>query len=273
MNKLLIFLVVAIHIFNFTTNTCIASESTILLQSTTSTKNSGFYDHILPTVKTDTNIVVHVVAVGTGQALRNARNCDADVLLIHAKLEEKKFVTEGYGVKRFNLMYNDFVIVGPVNDPAKIKGMRSTTNALTKISRSKSFFASRSDNSGTHRKEVKLWESTSINPTKASGKWYLETGSGMGATLNAAIQIGAYTITDRATWISFKNKRDFRVFVQGDVKLFNQYGVILVNKKKCPNVNSKAGQTFINWLISEKGQNSIQNFRQNNEQLFFPNAD
>ena len=249
------------------------NELNILLQSTTSTKNSGFYDHILPLVKADTNIVVHVVAVGSGQALKNARNCDADVLLIHAKSEEEKFVAEGFGVKRFNLMYNDFIIVGPASDPANIKGMTSATAAIKKISKTKSYFASRGDNSGTHKKEMALWREASLQPENSSGTWYLETGSGMGATLNTAVEIGAYSITDRATWISFKNKQDFQPHVSGDKNLFNQYGVILVNKNKCPNVRSKAGQIFIEWLRSKKGQDSIQRIRKNNIQLFFPNAD
>ena len=249
-----------------------AQDKSILVQSTTSTKNSGFYDHVLPLFNADTGITVHIVAVGTGQAIKNARNCDADVLLVHAKPAEEKFVADGFGVKRYDLMYNDFVIVGPPSDPARIAGGKNAADALTKIAKSQALFASRGDDSGTHKKEKALWKSAGVDPTAASGKWYRETGSGMGATLNAGVGMGAYVMTDRATWIAFKNKGDFKIAVEGDKALFNQYGVILVNKAKCPKVKAELGQKFIDWLRSAKGQDNIRDFRKAGQQLFFPNA-
>jgi len=245
---------------------------TILVQSTTSTQNSGLYKHLLPAFKKKTGIQVNVVAVGTGQAIKNAQNCDGDVLLVHAKPSEEKFVREGYGVKRFDLMYNDFIIVGPPADPARIGGMKDAPAALKKIASAKALFASRGDNSGTHKKEVQLWKAASVDPKKASGKWYRETGSGMGATLNAGVGMGAYVMTDRATWISFRNKGDFKIQVEGDAKLFNQYGVILVNPKKCPSVKREAGQKFIDWLVSPEGQKVIGSYTLGGKKLFFPNA-
>ncbi len=248
-----------------------AGES-ILVQSTTSTANSGLYDFILPLFEQQTNIKVNVVAVGTGQAIRNARNCDADVLLVHAKSSEEKFVEEGYGVQRLDLMYNDFVIVGPQNDPADINEADNATDALSKIAAGKALFASRGDNSGTHKKEVSLWQATSIDPTTDSGRWYRETGSGMGATLNVSVGMNAYTLTDRATWISFNNKQQHKILLEGDSTLFNQYGVILVNEKKCPDTNSHAGQKFIDWMTSPEGQQRIAQFTLDDQQLFYPNA-
>ena len=244
----------------------------INLQSTTSTKNSGFYDYILPLFTKNTGIKVHVVAVGTGQAIKNAQNCDSDVLLVHAKGDEEVFVSRGYGIRRFNLMYNDFVIVGPASDPAKISGTESISLALKKISKTKSLFASRGDNSGTHKREKLLWRSAGINPKNASGSWYREIGAGMGTTLNASIGMGSYTLTDRATWVAFKNKFDFRIYIEGKKALFNQYGVILVNPERCPNVKAHAGQQFIDWLMSAKGQSAIGKFMKFDQQLFFPNA-
>jgi tungstate transport system substrate-binding protein len=248
-----------------------AAES-IIVQSTTSTQNSGLYKHLLPVFKKKTGIQVYVVAVGTGQAIRNAQNCDGDVLLVHAKPSEEKFVKAGYGVKRFDVMYNDFVIVGPPADPAKISGVKAAPDALKKIASAQALFASRGDNSGTHKKEVLLWKASGVDPKGASGKWYRETGSGMGATLNAGVGMGAYVITDRATWISFRNKGDFKVQVEGDAGLFNQYGVILVNPEKCPSVKSEAGQKFIDWLVSAEGQKLIGSYTLGGKQLFFPNA-
>jgi tungstate transport system substrate-binding protein len=249
-----------------------AAETSIIVQSTTSTANSGLYDHLLPMFKADTGITVHVVAVGTGQAIKNAQNCDGDVLLVHAKSAEQKFVAEGYGVSRHDLMYNDFIIVGPPQDPAEISGGSSVVVALTNIAASETKFASRADNSGTHKKEVSLWKSAMVEPTHSSGEWYLETGSGMGATLNTAVGSGAYTMTDRATWISFKNKQDYRIQVEGDDKLFNQYGIIRVNPEKCSQVKIVAAQTFIEWITSKKGQTAIANYQLDGQQLFFPNA-
>ena len=244
----------------------------IVVQSTTSTQNSGLFDHILPRFTAKTGIEVRVVAVGTGQALKNARNGDGDVLLVHAKRAELKFVAEGYGIERFDLMYNDFVIVGPADDPAGVRGMRDATAALDRMANARAVFASRGDDSGTHKKELRLWEQTRIDPAKASGKWYRETGSGMGATLNTAAGMGAYTMTDRATWIAFKNKGDLEILVEGDERLFNQYGVILVNPAKHPHVKAKAGRAFIDWLLGDEGQAAIGSYRMHGQQLFFANA-
>ncbi len=249
----------------------LAGES-IIVQSTTSTQNSGLYKHLLPVFKAKAGIQVNVVAVGTGQAIRNAQNCDGDVLLVHAKPSEEKFVKAGYGVKRSDLMYNDYIIVGPPADPAGVGGMKDAPGALKKIAAAKAIFASRGDNSGTHKKEVRLWKNSGVDLEGASGKWYRLTGSGMGATLNAGVGMGAYVMTDRATWLSFKNKGDHKILVEGDANLFNQYGVILVNPAKCPNVNSKAGQKFIDWLVSAEGQKAIGDYKLGGKQLFFPNA-
>lgn len=254
-----------------TAGIAVAGES-IIVQSTTSTQNSGLYKYLLPKFKEKTGIQVNVVAVGTGQAIKNAMNCDGDVLLVHAKPSEEKFVNEGYGVKRSDLMYNDFIIVGPPADPAKVGGMKDAPAALKKIAQAKAPFASRGDNSGTHKKEARLWKASGINPQAASGKWYRETGSGMGATLNTGVGMGAYVMTDRATWISFKNKGDYKIQVEGDKNLFNQYGVILINPKKCPKVKQAAGQKFIDWLLSEEGQTAIAGYKLGGKQLFFPNV-
>jgi tungstate transport system substrate-binding protein len=249
-----------------------ADEPSIIVQSTTSTANSGLYDYLLPLFKNDTGITVHVVAVGTGQAIKNAKNCDGDVLLVHAKLAEQEFVAEGFGVARHDVMYNDFIFVGSPDDSAKISGGHSAAVALTKIAASQSKFASRSDNSGTNKKEISLWKAVKINPQESSGHWYLETGSGMGATLNTAVGSGAYTMTDRATWISFKNKQDYKIQVEGDDQLFNQYGIIQVNPKKCSQVKSVLGEKFVDWILSKKGQAAIGEYQLDGQQLFFPNA-
>ena len=246
--------------------------SSILVQSTTSTANSGLYDHILPEFTDTTGIEVNVVAVGTGQAIRNAQNCDGDVLLVHAKASEEAFVSEDYGVARSDVMYNDFVIVGPGDDPAGIGGLADAQAAFSTIASSETLFASRGDDSGTHKKEMSLWQSAGVDPTTASGTWYRETGSGMGATLNAAVGMNAYVMTDRATWISFGNKGDFAIAVEGDENLFNQYGVILVNPERCPSVNAADGQAFIDWLLSDSGQSAIESYTRDGQQLFFPNA-
>jgi len=249
----------------------IAAES-IVVQSTTSTQNSGLYGYLLPMFKKDTGITVNVVAVGTGQAIKNAKNCDGDVLFVHAKPSEEKFVAEGYGVSRSDVMYNDFIFVGPPADPAGIAGGKNAVEALEKIAASKAKFASRGDNSGTHKKEKALWKQAGIDPTAGSGGWYLETGSGMGATLNAAVGSGAYTMTDRATWISFKNKGDYSIQVEGDDILFNQYGIILVNPDKCPAVKVEPANKFIDWVLSKRGQAAIASYKLGGQQLFFPNA-
>ena len=249
-----------------------ADDDFIIVQSTTSTQNSGLLDHILPKFKEKTGIDVRVVAVGTGQALKNGRNGDGDVVLVHSKPDEDKFVAEGWGVKRQDVMYNDFVIVGPASDPAGIRGLRVAEGAFTKIAEAKETFASRGDDSGTHRAELRLWNKTDADPGHASGDWYLETGSGMGATLNIAVGKHAYTFTDRGTWLSFANKGDFEILVQGDPQLFNQYGVILVNPEKHPRVRAKKGQAFIDWLTSGAGQKAIASYKIDGQQLFFPNA-
>jgi tungstate transport system substrate-binding protein len=247
-------------------------DNFIIVQSTTSTQNSGLFDHILPKFTKKTGIQVRVVAVGTGQALKNARNGDGDVVLVHSKPDEEKFVAEGWGVKRYDVMYNDFVIVGPASDPAGIAGLKEADEAFKKIADAKAPFASRGDDSGTNKEEMRLWSAVGVDSKKASGDWYLETGSGMGATLNTAVGKQAYTLTDRGTWLSFANKDDFKVLVEGDPKLFNQYGVILVNPEKHPNVKAKQGQAFIEWLTGPEGQAAIANFKIDGQQLFFPNA-
>jgi tungstate transport system substrate-binding protein len=249
-----------------------AADKFIVVQSTTSTQNSGLFDAILPKFTEKTGIEVRVVAVGTGQALKNAANGDGDVLLVHAKPAEEKFIADGWGVKRSDVMYNDFVIVGPPSDPAGVAGTKDATAALTKIAEAKAPFASRGDDSGTHKKERALWKLAGIDAAKSSGDWYRETGSGMGATLNTGVGMGAYVMTDRATWISFKNKGDYKIAVEGDDRLFNQYGVILVNPEKHPSVKVAEGQAFIDWLLGPDGQKAIADYKLDGQQLFFPNA-
>jgi tungstate transport system substrate-binding protein len=249
-----------------------ADDKFIIVQSTTSTQNSGLFDHILPAFTKKTGIEVRVVAVGTGQALKNAENGDGDVVLVHSKPDEEKFVAEGWGVKRRDVMYNDYIIVGPAADPAKIAEVKDPAEALKRIGAAKAPFASRGDESGTHKAERKLWQEAGVDPAPESGTWYLETGSGMGATLNTAVGKQAYTLTDRGTWLSFANKGDFKILVEGDPKLFNQYGVILVNPAKHEKVKAKEGQAFIDWLTGPEGQAAIASFKVGGEQLFFPNA-
>ena len=258
---------------NFITSQAFADRTPVLVQSTTSTANSGLYDFLLPVFEERTNIKVHVVAVGTGQAIRNARNCDADVLLVHARAAEEAFVAEGFGIRRFDLMYNDFVLIGPSSDPAGLSSQSDIKTAMEKLAKSQSLFASRGDDSGTHKKELSLWQSINIDVEHTgNASWYRSTGSGMGATINTAIGLGAYTLADRATWISFKNKSDYRIVFEDDPNLFNQYGVILVNPNKCPSVNKDAGQQFIDWLLSDEAQTTIAEFTISGEQLFYPNA-
>ena len=249
-----------------------ADDNFIIVQSTTSTQNSGLFEHILPLFTKKTGIEVRVVAVGTGQALKNAENGDGDVVLVHSQPDEEKFVADGWGVKRYPVMYNDFIIVGPAADPAKIAGLKQAPEALKKIAEAKAPFASRADDSGTHKAELKLWGEAGVDPKASSGTWYLETGSGMGATLNTAVGKQAYALTDRGTWLAFANKDDFKVLVEGDDKLFNQYGVILVNPTRHPNVKVKEGQAFIDWLVSSEGQAAIASYKIDGQQLFFPNA-
>jgi len=249
-----------------------AEDNFIIVQSTTSTQNSGLFDHILPLFTKKTGIEVRVVAVGTGQALKNAENGDGDVVLVHSKPDEEKFVADGFGVKRYDVMYNDFVIIGPASDPAKIGGLKDAVQAFKQIAETESPFASRADDSGTHKAELKVWQDAGLDPKAASGTWYLETGSGMGATISLAVGKGAYALTDRGTWLSYANKDDFKVLVEGDPKLFNQYGVILVDPAKHPNVKAKQGQAFIDWLTGPEGQAAIASYKIDGQQLFFPNA-
>ncbi len=248
-----------------------AAAEFIIVQSTTSTQNSGLYDSVLPKFRDATGIEARVVAVGTGQALKNAANCDGDVLLVHAKPDEEAFVEAGYGVARANLMYNDFVIVGPGTDPAGIEGAVDAATALSRLAESQAPFASRGDDSGTNKKELGLWHDAKLDPAEASGTWYRETGSGMGATLNIAVGMKAYTLTDRATWLAFENRGDHEILVEGDPSLFNQYGIILVDPEHCPNTRVQAGQTFIDWMLSSEGQAAIAGYQVDGQQLFFPN--
>ncbi len=249
-----------------------AADDVIIVQSTTSTQNSGLLDAILPQFQDATGIEVRVVAVGTGQALRNARNGDGDVLLVHAKPAEEAFVAEGFGLPRRDVMYNDFVIVGPATDPAGLANEADVVAALARIAATEAPFASRGDDSGTHKAELRLWGDTGTDVAAASGTWYRETGSGMGATLNAGVAMGAYVLTDRATWISFGNKGEHRILLEGDPRLFNQYGVIVVNPERHPNVQAAAAQTFADWLTGPDGQAAIAAFKVDGTQLFYPNA-
>lgn len=244
----------------------------ILVQSTTSTQNSGLFDHILPLYEAASGVDVRVVAVGTGQALRNAANGDGDVLFVHAPAAEEAFVAEGHGVSRAEVMYNDFVIVGPATDPAGVAGMTDAVAALARISQSGAPFLSRGDDSGTNKAELRLWSEAGIDAQAASGGWYRETGSGMGATLNTGIGMGGYVMTDRATWIAFGNKAEHEILVEGDARLFNQYGIILVNPDRHVRVKADLGQDFVDWILSPTGQAAIAGFTLDGQQLFFPNA-
>jgi len=244
----------------------------IIVQSTTSTQNSGLLDAVLPLFTDSYGIDVRVVAVGTGQAIKNAINGDGDVLLVHAREAEELFVAEGYGVVRHDVMYNDFILVGPVDDPAGVRGSTDIVAALVRIAQSKARFASRGDDSGTHKAELRLWRIAQIDAQAYSGDWYRETGSGMGATLNVGTGMNAYVLTDRATWIAFGNKGNFDIVVEGDWRLFNQYGVTLVNPARHDNVKAVEAQQFIEWLIGDDGQTAIAEFRIDGQQLFFPNA-
>ena len=249
-----------------------ARQRSIVVASTTSTDNSGLFGYILPIFEAETGIKVHVVAVGTGQALEIARNGDADVLLVHHKPSEERFVSGGFGVDRRDLMYNDFVIIGPKADPAGIDGMTDVVEAFKKIAAGRVPFASRGDDSGTHKVERQIWRQAGIDASVASGAWYWETGSGMGATLNTAVGMDAYSLSDRATWLSFRNKGELVILVQGDRRLFNQYGVIRVNPARHPHVKAAAAKAFVDWLTSEAGQTAIADFKVDGRQLFFPNA-
>lgn len=249
-----------------------AQDRFITVASTTSTEQSGLFKHLLPVFEKKTGIDVRVVALGTGQALDMGRRGDADVVFVHAKPLEEKFIAEGHGVKRYEVMYNDFVLVGPKSDPAKVAGTSDIVAAFKKIAETKAPFASRGDKSGTHFAELQLWKAAGLDPAKEKMSWYRETGSGMGPTLNTASGMNAYALTDRGTWLSFKNRGELGIVVEGDSRLFNQYGVMLVNPAKHPHVKREMGQAFIDWLISTEGQKAIGDYKINGQQLFFPNA-
>ncbi len=246
-----------------------AAQDFITVASTTSTENSGLFEQILPAFTAESGIEVRVVAQGTGQALETGRRGDVDVVLVHARSQEERFVAEGYGVQRFDVMYNDFILVGPGDDPAGLRGLDTARAAIAAIAESEAPFASRGDDSGTHAAEIALWNSAGIAP---GGAWYLSTGSGMGATLNTAAQVPAYALTDRGTWLSFQNRGPLEIVFEGDPVLFNPYGIILVNPERHPHVKAEQGQAFIDWLVSEEGQAAIANYTVNGQQLFFPSA-
>jgi tungstate transport system substrate-binding protein len=249
-----------------------AEERSITVSSTTSTEQSGLFGRILPAFEQQSGIRVRVVALGTGQALDMARRGDADVVFVHDRAAEEKFVAEGYGVERRDVMYNDFILVGPKSDPAQVAGGRDIADALKKIAAAKAPFVSRGDKSGTHAAELRLWKAAGIDLEPAKGPWYRDSGSGMGPALNMAASLGAYVLADRGTWLAFRNRHDLAIAVEGDSRLFNQYGVILVNPAKHPHVRREAGQQFIDWLVSPTGQKAIADYRIDGEQLFFPNA-
>jgi tungstate transport system substrate-binding protein len=249
-----------------------AQQNFITVASTTSTEQSGLFKHLLPLFEKKSGIQVRVVALGTGQALDMGKRGDADVVFVHAKPLEEKFVAEGYGVRRFEVMYNDFILVGPKSDPAKVGGSKDIVAALQKVRAAQAPFASRGDKSGTHFAELELWKAAGIDIARDKGPWYRDTGSGMGPTLNTASGMNAYALTDRGTWLSFKNRGELVIAVEGDQRLFNQYGVILVNPAKYAHVKKDTGQAFIDWVISPEGQKAIADYRIGGEQLFFPNA-
>jgi len=250
----------------------LAQDKSIVVASTTSTQDSGLFEYLLPLFTKKTGIAVKVVAQGTGQALDTGRRGDADVVFVHAKSAEEKFLAEGQGVKRFPVMYNDFVLIGPKNDPAGLKGMKDVAKALQTIKDKKADFISRGDRSGTNIAELKLWKDAGIDIEKDKGPWYKSIGQGMGAALNTAGASNAYVLSDRGTWIHFKNKGDLAIVVEGDKRMFNQYGVMLINPEKHPNVKRELGQQFIDYLVSPEGQKDIANYKINGEQLFYPNA-
>lgn len=247
-------------------------DKSIVLASTTSTQDSGLFDYLLPIVKRRTGITVKVIAQGTGQALDTARRGDADVVLVHAKTAELQFLAEGESLKRYPVMYNDFVLAGPKNDPARIRGMTDIARALRSIRDTQASFISRGDRSGTHLAELDLWKDAGIDIEKDRGSWYKSIGQGMGAALNIASASNSYVLSDRATWIHFRNKQDLEIVVEGDKRMFNQYGVMLVNPRKHPNVKKEPGQRFIDYLVSPEGQEAIANYRIGGRQLFYPNA-
>src|SRR6476659_520650 len=249
----------------------LAQDRSIVVASTTSTQDSGLFGYLLPLFKAKTDIEVKVIAQGTGQALDTARRGDADVVFVHAKSQEEKFLAEGFGVKRFDVMYNDFVLIGPKSDPAGVKG-KDIETALKAIQAKSAPFVSRGDKSGTHSAELALWKQAGIDIAAAKGPWYREIGQGMGAALNTAGAMNGYVLSDRGTWLSFKNRGELEISVEGDKRLFNQYGVMLVNPEKFPSVKKEFGQAFVDWLVSTEGQAAIAGYRTDGQQLFYPNA-
>ena len=250
-----------------------AQERSITVASTTSTEQSGLFGHILPIFTRESGIAVRVVALGTGQALDVGRRGDADVVFVHDRAAEERFVAEGFGGPRRHVMFNDFVITGPAADPARIAGLGDTAEALRRIAAARAPFISRGDRSGTHAAELRLWQLAGIDPATGRGQWYREVGQGMGPALNTAAAQGAYILADRGTWLSFRNRQDQRILIEGDTRLFNQYGVMPVNAQRHPHVKAADGRRFIDWLLSAAGQAAIAGYRINGEQLFFPNAD
>lgn len=249
-----------------------AQERFITVASTTSTEQSGLFGHVLPLFEAKSGIKVRVVALGTGQALELARRGDADVVFVHARAAEEKFLAEGHGVKRLPVMYNDFILVGPKRDPAGIAGGRDIDDALRRIQMAQAPFVSRGDKSGTHIAELDLWKSAGVDLDKVKGAWYRDTGQGMGPALNTAASMNAYLLADRGTWLAFRNRGELRILVEGDKRLYNQYGVMLVNPDKHPSVKKEWGQAFVDWVVSPEGQKAIADYRIGGEQLFFPNA-
>ncbi len=256
----------------FVSPSVFAQDRFITVASTTSTDQSGLFGHLLPAFKRDSGIDVRVVALGTGQALDVGRRGDADVVFVHDQPAEEKFVADGFGVARIQVMYNDFVVIGPKADPAKIAGLKDTNEAFRRVRQAAAPFVSRGDKSGTHAAELRYWQSAGIDIETAKGAWYREVGQGMGPALNTASAMGAYILADRATWLNFRNRGDLAVLVEGDEKLFNQYGVILVNPARHPSVKRELGAAFVDWLTGPKGQATIADYKIGGEQLFFPNA-
>ena len=274
LRKIILTFIASFGVAVFLTAHALAQEKTIIVASTTSTQDSGLFDYLLPLFTQKTGITVKVLAQGTGQALDTGRRGEADVVFVHAKSAEQKFLAEGEGVTRFPVMYNDFVLIGPKSDPAGIKGMNDIAKAFKTIKDKAATFISRGDRSGTHLAELMLWnKDVGIDIEKERGSWYTSIGQGMGAALHMAAASKGYVLSDRGTWISLQNKGDLQILVEGDKRMFNQYGVILVNPAKHANVNKEFGQGFIDWLVSPDGQKAIANFKINGEQLFYPNAD
>jgi tungstate transport system substrate-binding protein len=272
LKRILIGILAGLFVATGASTGCLAQDRTITVASTTSTEQSGLFGFLLPKFTAATGIGVKVVAVGTGQALDIGRRGDADVVFVHDKVAEEKFLAEGFGVKRFGVMYNDFVVIGPKADPAKIAGNKDVSDALRKIAAAKAPFISRGDRSGTHEAELRLWKAAGVDLATAKGDWYREIGQGMGPALNMASASNAYVLSDRGTWLNFKNRGDLAILTEGDQRLFNQYGVMLVNPAKHSGVKAKDGQAFVDWLVSADGQKTIGDYKIGGERLFFPNA-